>query len=334
MKLAPIHYVRPRSEAELLDALARYGADAAVLSGGQSLMPELALRTRPIKVVVDINHLPDAGGIALCLAADDPLQTASLGVHADASAPRPGGWLHIGPLVRHGDLLKHHLVQRHAPGWAAAAAHIGNVAVRNRGTVCGSLAYADPGGELPLIAVASGARVCLRASSGLREVAAESFFAGAFCTVRRPDEYIDCVHVPVAGPDSFHFVDEIARRPTAPALASIALSVNPIIGQAPSVRIAVGGVSDRPRLLLATGERISHALRGMTARQRGDEGVGTALDVDAIRATLRAELTPLVEADDAAYRLHLAATLLTRGLAKLRASLDLPLAMPHPGPLT
>lgn len=334
MKLAPILYVRPRSEAELLDALGRYGADAAVLAGGQSLMPELALRTRTVKVVVDINHLPGANGIALRWAAGSAGQKESLAASADSLGQWPDGLLHIGPLVRHGDLLRHPLVQRYAPAWAAAAAHIGNVAVRNRGTVCGSLAYADPGGELPLIAVASAARVCLRSSSGVREVAAGSFFAGAFCTVRRHDEFVAGIHVPAAGPNSFHFFDEIARRPTAPALASIALSVNPIIGQAPSVRIAVGGVSDRPRLLLATGEDVSQALRSMAGRQSGAEGVGIALDVDAIHATLRAELTPLVERDDAVYRLHLAATLLTRAVAALRAFLDLPPAMPYPGPLT
>jgi CO/xanthine dehydrogenase FAD-binding subunit len=84
VKLAPVHYVRPRSEAELLDALARYGADAAVLAGGQSLMPELALRSRNVKVLVDINHLPGADTIALASATDGTLQ--------------------IGPQVRHGDL--------------------------------------------------------------------------------------------------------------------------------------------------------------------------------------------------------------------------------------
>lgn len=342
MKLAPIQYVRPRTEAELLDALARFGADAAVLSGGQSLMPELALRTRAAKVVVDINHLPDAEGIALGWSSEGALHTASVASPADALAPRAEGCLHIGPLVRHGDLLKHQLVQRYAPAWAAAAAYIGNVAVRNRGTVCGSLAYADPGGELPLIAVASGARICLQSLSGLREVAADAFFTGAFTTVRRPDEYVAAVRVPVDGPDSFHFFDEIARRPTAPALASIALSVNPIIGQPPLVRVAMGGVSDRPRLLLATSHCLSGVMRELgegegasrqgTDRQVDEEGGRIVIDVEAIRATLLAELRPLVDREDAAYRLHLATTLLARALTALRASLDLPPPSLFPAP--
>ncbi|GGX02970.1 hypothetical protein GCM10007242_05060 [Pigmentiphaga litoralis] len=312
MKLAPVHYVRPRSEAELLDTLARYGADAAVLAGGQSLMPELALRSRNVKVLVDINHLPGADTIALASATDGTLQ--------------------IGPLVRHGDLLKHDLVQRHAPAWAAAATHVGNAAVRNRGTVCGSVAYADPGGEIPLMAVASGARVCLRSLAGARDVAADAFFTGAFSTVRRPDEFVAAVQVPVNGHDSFHFFDEIARRPTAPALASIALSLNRIIGQPPSMAVAIGGVSDRPRLLSATSEHLTMALRDMGKGSENTARSGIAFDVDATRAILQAELAPLIIRDDPAYRLHLAAALLVRAITAMRSHLHP--AMPYPSPST
>jgi CO/xanthine dehydrogenase FAD-binding subunit len=312
VKLAPVHYVRPRSEAELLDALARYGPDAAVLAGGQSLMPELALRSRTVKVLVDINHLPEADTIALTSATD--------------------GMLQIGSLVRHGDLLKHDLVQRHAPAWAAAAAHVGNVAVRNRGTVCGSMAHADPGGEIPLIAVASGARVHLRSLAGSRDVDADAFFTGAFSTVRRPDEFVAAVQVPVNEPDSFHFFEEIARRPTAPALASIALSLNRIIGQPPSMAVAIGGVSDRPRLLRATSERLTLALRDTGEAPETTARSGIPFDVDATRAILQAELAPFITRDDAAYRLHLAVALLVRAMTAMRSHLRP--AMPCPSPST
>jgi CO/xanthine dehydrogenase FAD-binding subunit len=223
-------------------------------------------------------------------------------------------------------------VQRHAPAWAAAAAHIGNVAVRNRGTVCGSVAYADPGGEIPLMAVASGARVCLRSLAGARDVAADAFFTGAFSTVRRPDEFVAAVQVPVNGPASFHFFDEIARRPTAPALASIALALNRIIGQPPSMAVAIGGVSDRPRLLSATSEHLTMALRDMGKGSENTARSGISFDVDATRAILQAELAPLIIRDDPAYRLHLAAALLVRAITAMRSHLHP--AMPYPSPST
>ncbi|MDX3904703.1 MAG: FAD binding domain-containing protein [Pigmentiphaga sp.] len=294
MKLAPIEYLRPRTETELLAALARHGTDAAILAGGQSLIPELALRSRAARVVIDINQLAGAGGIG--------------------HAPREGGdrlELRIGPLARHGEAATHELVRAHAPLLAMAAAHVGNAAVRNRGTVCGALAHADPAGEFPLAMVALDARFTLRSSQGQRILPAEDFFTGAFATARRSDEYLAEVRLPCAGPHDYHFFDEIARRPTAPAYASVALLARCRPGQVPEVRLAFSGVSDRPRLL-------------------GTTALGLArhpTDADGARAVMRAELARFVPDGDAAYRLHLAATLLERARAALCRHLD---GMPQP----
>lgn len=276
MKLAPIAYLRPRSEAELLAALAQHGADAVVLAGGQSLMPELALRKRSPRVVVDINHLAHA----------DVIDGSSLAT----------GELRIGARVRHRDVACHEGVRLHVPLLASAAAHVGNAAVRNRGTLCGSLAHADPAGEFPLAAVALNASVLLRSTTGDRSLGADAFFTGAFTTARRPDEFLSALHVPCAAQPGFQFFDEIARRPTAPAVAAIALVAHHRAAGDDGLRIAFGGLSDRPRLLPATGN-------GCARRPT---------DAAGLRAIMFAELGPLVSGDDAAYRLHLAATLLER----------------------
>lgn len=284
MKLAPIEYRRPRTEEELLAALARHGADAAILAGGQSLMPELALRQRAARVLLDINHLESAGGISGAASSGD-------------RAPE----LRIGPLTRHGDVAAHDLVRAHAPLLVAAAAHVGNAAVRNRGTVCGSLAHADPAGEFPLAMVALNAGFLLRSSGGQRLVPAETFFTGPFATVRRSDEYLAEVRLAGAGPRDYHFFDEVSRRPTAPAIASVALSVRWRPGAKPEVRLAFGALSDRPRLLEKTALRLADHPQ----------------DAAGARAALRNELSPLLHDGDAAYRLHLAATLLERARAGL-----------------
>lgn len=295
MKLAPVHYLRPRTEPELLNALAEFGSDAAVLAGGQSLIPELALRTRSARVLVDINHLDGAQRI------DGPGDTEGT----------PRGVLRIGARVRHRDVLARERMCHWSPVLAMAAAHVGNAAIRNRGTVCGSLAHADPAGEFPLAAVALNAQVVLRSSQGERSVDADAFFTGSFMTSRRADEYLASLQVPCAADDSFHFFDEIALRPTASAVASIAMVVEGLKGEGSSalsgamtVRIAIGGVCDRPRLLAATSVALSRRLH----------------DTDAARAILRAELAPLLTPatqDDSNYRLHLATTLLLRARAAL-----------------
>jgi len=289
MKLAPIAYLRPRTEEELLAALARHGSRAAILAGGQSLIPELALRQRAPQVLVDINRLEGAGGVRYVQGDDGPE-------------------LRIGALTRHDDVQTDPALRTHAPMLALAAAHIGNAAVRNRGTVCGSLAQADPAAEFPLAAVALNARIVLRSARGARVVAADDFFTGANATVRQPDEYVAEVRIACAQPRDYGFFDEVARRPTAPAIVGVALSVRPRPGEAPDVRLAIGGVSDRPQLL----ERTSLAL----ARDPRDAA--------ALRALLHAELAPLAQHQHpgAAYRLHLAAVLLERARAGWCRHLD------------
>lgn len=279
MKLAPIVYLRAETEAELLAALARHGANAAVLAGGQSLLPALAQRNHGAGVLVDINRLPHADAIVL------------------QDQPQPV--LTLGPLVRHKDVMAHPLVQRHAPLLGLVAGHVGNVAVRNRGTVCGSLAYADPAGEFPLAAIALGARITLRSVESTRQVAADAFFTGAFSTVRQPQEYLCELVVPCATPGSFQFFDEIARRPTAPAIASLALVTARRPGMACAARVVLASAAGQAQVLVETGNRLA---------SQPDNAA-------AVRAALRSELASRLVGDDASYHLHLACTLLERARA-------------------
>lgn len=277
MKLARIEYLRPETEAELALILARHGVRAAILAGGQSLLPQLAMRARQAEVLIDINRLT--------------------GVPIVRRLPPPARGLVIGPLARHRDIAEDPEVRACAPMLATAALHVGNPEVRNRGTFCGSLAYADPAAEFPVAAVALGARILLKSASGERELAAEDFFTGSFATARRDDEFVAAVRIDAVEPDAFHFFDEIGRRPTAPAFATLALLAP---GQA-GPRLVVGSVTDRPRLLVRTAR--------VLADNPGDAA--------AISSSLREEIGDMLAGSDRAYRLHLVATLLERARAAL-----------------
>ena len=171
MKPAPFDYVRAASVEEALEALA--GPDTKIIAGGQSLVPMLNLRlARPARLV-DVNRVPGL----------DALEDA-------------GGGLRIGALVRHTRLLTEPLVRERAPLLAEAAAQIGHVAIRNRGTCGGSLAHADPTAELPAAMVALDARFLLRSRDWERWIPASEFFVASYVTSAREDEMLVEVVVP------------------------------------------------------------------------------------------------------------------------------------------
>lgn len=266
MKPAPFKYLRAASLDEALGALAEGGDDARVLSGGQSLLPLMAHRRTQPAVLVDINRI-------------DAL---------DSLATSQGEW-RIGALVRHAafEPASFGVLSR-------AAAHIGNTEVRNRGTFCGSLAHADAAAEWPLLAVALGGRVMLRSARGTREVAAETFFAGPFATVRAADELVCAAILP--HPMGFAFFDEISPRFAAPALASIALTAT-----ASQLRLVVGGVTDKPTVLGATAAVVR-----------------SGAEVGEIAQTLREEMAGRIVTADPGYRLRLVEALLGRAVARYR----------------
>jgi carbon-monoxide dehydrogenase medium subunit len=167
-------YLAPRSVEEALDVLGERGDDAKVLAGGQSLIPLLKLRFAAPEVLIDINRLPS-------------LDTLS----------EENGWLRIGPLVRHRDAERSTLLREHYPTMAAAAPQISDPLVRNLGTLCGSLAHADPSGDWGAVMIAMGAELLARSRRGERAIAVRELFTGPFTTILEPDELVTGLRVPI-----------------------------------------------------------------------------------------------------------------------------------------
>ena len=223
MVSAPFDYVRVEDYAGAVSALAEYGEDAKIIAGGQSLVPMLILRLARPSVLVDINGVDD--------------RTASV----------QGGSLHLPAMTRHSFLLRSPLVAEQVPLLAAAAAEIGNVRVRARGTLGGSLAHADPTAELATCALALDASIVVRGPNGERRVAADDFFVTYLTTVLEPDEVVTDVYFPVAGQGHGWGFQEIVRRASDFAIVAIAADLGVDAGSqtVSSARIALAGVSDR-----------------------------------------------------------------------------------------
>ena len=220
MKPAPFDYVRAATLAEAHDVLAADGGDAAVIAGGQSLVPLLSMRMARPKVVVDIMHVEELGGISV-----------------EDNAIR------VGASVRQAELLAWPDLAKHEPLLAQALPWVGHWQTRARGTVCGSIALADPSAELPLVLAALGGGIVLSSKSGRRTVKANDFFTGLMSTARRDDELIEAVSFPCARAATGYAFGEFARRHGDFAIVACAA-----VATKTSVRLAVGGVADRPAI--------------------------------------------------------------------------------------
>jgi 2-furoyl-CoA dehydrogenase FAD binding subunit len=218
VKPASFDYVRAESIDEVLEALAEEGADASILAGGQTLIPLLNTRMARPRVVVDIMRLPGLDRI------ESGAETIS-----------------VGAAVRQSDLERHPDLITMQPLLAAALPWIGHAQTRNRGTVCGSVAHADPSAELPLVLLALGGEIELRSRRRSRRVAAATFFAGMMTTDRKDDELVEAVRFPMARSGTGYAFREIGRRHGDFAIVACAAVVD-----AQRVLLAVGGVADRP----------------------------------------------------------------------------------------
>jgi aerobic carbon-monoxide dehydrogenase medium subunit len=214
---------------EAVAGLAEYGDDAKVLAGGQSLMPMLNLRLVRPAVLIDIT------------AADQREPTVA------------DGMLRLPALTRHRDLLEHPLVQQHCPLLPAAVWHIGNVRVRNRGTVGGSLAHADPTSELGACALVLGAQVVVSGADGERTLTADELFVTYLTTALTETEIITEVLIPAAGPRQGWSFHEMVRRTSDFAIvaAAVWLELAQDSGAVAAVRVALAGVADRVVLVPA-----------------------------------------------------------------------------------
>ncbi len=231
MKWPAIGYARATSLDELWQLQAEHGDAAQVLAGGQTLLATLAFRLSDPRILLDITRIEALRGI-------------------DVSS----GVLRIGALTRHAELARDPLVAEHAPLLAEAAPLIAHPAIRNRGTLGGSLAYADPAAELPACVVALGATIIAASADGERRLPAEVFFAGLFQTALAPDEIIVAVELPVAQPTTRSTIIEVARRSGDYAMAGLAacLSLDGD-GRVAASRLVYFGVGSAPVLALRAG---------------------------------------------------------------------------------
>jgi carbon-monoxide dehydrogenase medium subunit len=210
-----------------VDTLVRYGAGAKILAGGQSLLPLLNQRRLRPTALVDIGETDDR------------------------SPSLRNGTLHLPGLTRQRALVESPVVRRHCPLLSAAAAHIGNIRVRTRGTVAGSLAHAAPAAELGVAALALGARMSLLGPAGERVVTAEDFFLGQGTTACAHDEVITDVTIPLAPRCGWSFLETSLRAQDSAVVAVAALiDVRPGDDRVADVRLALGGAADRPVLVL------------------------------------------------------------------------------------
>ena len=211
----------------LLAESAKRGEEAKVLAGGQSLMPMLNLRLAHPDLLIDITP-------------------------ADQREPSlDGNDLRLPALTRHRVLLEHDVVRQHCPLLADAIRYVGNVRVRNRGTIAGSLAHADPTSEIGCCALATGAQVVVRGPAGNgqseRTVPASDLFAGYWSTTLAPDEIITDVLIPAARPHQGWSFQEMVRRTSDFAIVAVAVIFNLAerTGEPASATVALAGVADR-----------------------------------------------------------------------------------------
>jgi carbon-monoxide dehydrogenase medium subunit len=282
MKSANFGYLRAHSLRHACDVLRAHEGEAVALAGGQSLLPGLNMRLSAPRLLVDIGELPELKGIHI-----------------------GEGEVRIGALTRHAELLGSQILEERLPLLPRAAAHIAHAGIRNRGTLGGSLAYADPAAELPACAVALDATIVVAGSDGEREIRAQDFFTGLMETALRPGELIAALRCPVHAPGMRYAFAEFSRRRGDFAVAGIVICAQIALERIISARVVYFGCVDRAKLATA----VSSALRG---------GPLQATDWDDAVKAVERDLNP----DDipgwrAGTRLRLAKELTRRALGEL-----------------
>jgi carbon-monoxide dehydrogenase medium subunit len=255
MKWPAFGYLRASTLADVWRLQAEHGDGARVLAGGQTLLATLAFRLSEPMMLVDITRIEALRGISV----------------AD-------GVLRIGALTRHAELGRDPLVARHAPLLAEAVPFIAHPAIRNRGTIGGSLAYADPAAELPACIVALGATLVLASVEGERRVAAEAFFTGLLETALRPGELIAAVELPIATPVQRSTMVEVARRSGDYAMAGLAACVTLDGADVAAARLVYFGVGSGP--VLARGAMAALQGRALEAASIAAAQSALAQDLD------------------------------------------------------
>jgi len=282
VKARAFSYVRPATLAEAFDAFAAAGGEASYIAGGQSLVPALALRLQAPECLVDIADIAELRGIS-----------------------QEGEWLRLGALTRHVEAHDDPLIAACAPLLALAAPHVAHPAIRNRGTLGGSVALADPASEFPAMMLAMDAEMEIAGPAGRRRVPATEFFQDLYQTAIEPGELLVALHIPLARPEHRCAFDELARRRGDYAIVGCGVMLAVPQEVVSEARIAFLSVGPTP----------------VRARAAEAALTGNRLDGDAIRRAQAALSEDLDPAEDeqvpAAMRLHLARVLLGRLLGRI-----------------
>jgi carbon-monoxide dehydrogenase medium subunit len=281
MKPAPFKYLAAKTVDDVVAALSQH-ADAKVLAGGQSLVPMMNFRLVRPTYLIDINHVAELKGIQ----------------HRDDR-------ILIGSMTRHVELENSPLLKQHVPLISEAVSFIGHTAIRNRGTIGGSISHADPAADLPVALLALDAVIHVRGARGERAIASDEFFVSLFTTAMAPDEVLTTIEISAIGPSEGWAFMEFARRQGDFALASVAVRLRVHSGKIDGpVRISLGGVADRP----TRARRAEGILQGRAA---------TPELLDAAAEEAAREIEPPTDIHGSAdYRKNLVRVLLRAGLTR------------------
>lgn len=282
MKSPALDYIRVESLCAAFAAFAERDGDAVYLAGGHSLIPSLTLRLQAPSLLIDISRVAELSGVEL-----------------------EDGWLRIGAMTRHAEALTNPLIARHAALFAEAAPHVAHPAIRNRGTIGGSISYADPASEFPAVALALRCEMEVVGPEGTRRIPADDFFLGLYETAIEPGEILRSIHVPPVANGQVIAFDELARRRGDYAMVGAGLQAVMQSGMIDDISIAFFSVG-----LKAT--RAASAESALRGAELGPVAIAAA------QAALAHDLEPDDQAEmPAAMRMHLARVLLGRLLGKL-----------------
>lgn len=280
MKPPPFEYFSAESVEAAVEALANAGGDGKIIAGGQSLLPMLNFRLLRPSVLIDINRIAD-----LAYVRDD------------------GDCIRIGALTRHYMLQTSPVVAAQLPVLCEAMRHVAHLAIRNRGTMGGSLSHGDPAAELPMMSLLLDARLEIQSRAGRRTIEARDFFLGALTTALEEDDVVVEVVVPKLPVRAGWAFEEVARRSGDFALACVATTLSCDDGRFNDVRIAMTGIGETP----VRAEEAEALLEGQAC---GDGLIAAA--INSIRAAVEPNSDLHASSD---YRRHLVGVLAARAIA-------------------
>jgi carbon-monoxide dehydrogenase medium subunit len=276
---APFDYLKPSSIEEAVQAYRQGGEDAKILAGGQSLLPILRLRLAYPELLIDLGGIGELTGVT-----DD------------------GDGIVIGAMTTHADLIDNELVRRHAPLIAQATETVADRQVRHRGTFGGSLAHADPAGDLPAVALALDAELRVHGPEGQRSIAARDFFVDYLTTVLTPGEILTSIRIPKLGEGWSTHYEKLNRVAQAWSIVAVAAAVHRSGGTIAEARIGLTNMGPTPLRAAAT----ERALAGSPATA---EAIASASD-----SAADGTAAPSDQSGGADYREHLVRVLTRRAV--------------------